>query len=383
MRAREMPRIADFRRVDDRRERRAADAAKIRDAEAAALHLLERQLPVACFLGQLRQLHGELHDVLGVGVADDRHEQPAIGVHGDADVDVLLLDDFFRRHVDRDVELREGLQRRRDHLHGDRGDRQIAAGGLHLLRVVLAKLFERRDVGQIVLRHMWNGRPRGRQVLGRLAPYAAHRQPFDLAPSAEVGQRLRAGRAGRRRADEAIDVRFHIFGRNAAAASSAGHVVDVDAKLARHAAYGRRRRRRRQLGLGRRFGGRTAAAADIDHLLGPGRAASRARRRGAGVIRRLRLFGRAGLRGVRLAPASRAGSGRRALPLDGLARARRLQARPRRLVRQRPPGTRFTAAAGASVPGGAIVSVALAVFCSGLAAAYPTWRLIARACAAA
>ena len=147
---------------------------------------------------------------------------------------------------------------------------------------------------------------------------AAHRQPFDLAPSAEVGQRLRARHAGRRRADEAIDVRFHVFGGNAAAGSGAGHVVDVDAKLTRHAAYGWCRRRRRDLWLRRRVGSRTAAATDIDHLLGSGRATSRARRCGAGVIRRLRLFDRACLRAVRLAPTSRAGSGRRALPLDVL-----------------------------------------------------------------
>ena len=122
-----------------------------------------------------------------------------------------------------------------------------------------------------------NGRPRRGEVLSGLAPYAAHRLTFDLAPAAEVGQRVGARRARRRRADEPIDVRFHIIDRNPAAASSAGHIVDVDAKLARHATDGRRRRGGRQLGLGRRIGSRTAAAADIDHLFGSGRASSPAR----------------------------------------------------------------------------------------------------------
>ena len=36
-------------------------------------------------------------DVLRVGVANHRHEQATIGVHGDADVDVLLVDDLARR----------------------------------------------------------------------------------------------------------------------------------------------------------------------------------------------------------------------------------------------------------------------------------------------
>jgi hypothetical protein len=38
--------------------------------------------------------------ILGVGVADHRDEQAAIGVDRDADVDVLLEDDLARRHVD-------------------------------------------------------------------------------------------------------------------------------------------------------------------------------------------------------------------------------------------------------------------------------------------
>src|SRR5436190_1321296 len=54
----------DFRRVDDRREVGAADAAEVGDAEAAALHLLERDLAVARLLGELLQLHRELDDVL-------------------------------------------------------------------------------------------------------------------------------------------------------------------------------------------------------------------------------------------------------------------------------------------------------------------------------
>ena len=89
-----------------------------------------------------------------------------------------------------DVELRERLQRGGDDLHGDRRDRQVAAGGLDLLRVPLAQLLEAGDVGQIVLRDVRNRRPRGAQVLGGLAPHGAHRLALDLAPAGEVGQRL-------------------------------------------------------------------------------------------------------------------------------------------------------------------------------------------------
>src|SRR5262249_47347401 len=51
------PENRHFWRIDYRREKRATDAAEIRDAEATALHLVERDLAVAGLLGQLRQLH--------------------------------------------------------------------------------------------------------------------------------------------------------------------------------------------------------------------------------------------------------------------------------------------------------------------------------------
>src|SRR5207245_7033259 len=95
----------DFGRVDDRRERRAADAAQIRDAERAALPLLERQFAAARLLGELRQLDGDLDDVLGVGVANDRHKEAAIRIDGDADVHVLLEDDLLGGEIDRRIEL--------------------------------------------------------------------------------------------------------------------------------------------------------------------------------------------------------------------------------------------------------------------------------------
>ena len=75
---------------------------------------------------------------------DDRHEQPAIGVDGDADVHVLLVDDLVGGQIDRRVELRKHLERRRHDLHRDRGDRQVAAGRFHLLGVALPQLLERR-----------------------------------------------------------------------------------------------------------------------------------------------------------------------------------------------------------------------------------------------
>src|SRR5258706_13249006 len=53
-----------FRRVDDRREIGPADAAQIRNAETAALHLVECDLAGPRLLRQLRELDRELDDVL-------------------------------------------------------------------------------------------------------------------------------------------------------------------------------------------------------------------------------------------------------------------------------------------------------------------------------
>ena len=213
----------DFRRVDDRREVGAADAAEVGDAEAAALHFLERDLAAARLLRQLRELHRQLHDVLLIRVADDRHEQPAIGVHGDADVDVFLDDDFVGRQVDRRVELREHPQRGGDHLDGNRGHRQVAAGGLDLLRVFLAELFEAGDVGEIALRDVRNRRPGRAQVLRRLAPDGAHRLPLDAAPAREIGKRHAGGGAAAAGAagDQPLHVRFHVLDRDTAVRSGA------------------------------------------------------------------------------------------------------------------------------------------------------------------
>ena len=157
-----------------------------------------RQLAVARLLGQLLQLDGDLRDVLLVGVADHRHEQPAIGVHRHADVHVLLVDDLAALGVDRGVELRELLHRGRQHLHQHRGDGEVAAGLGHLVLELLAQLLERGDVRLVELRDVRNGVPGVAEMLGRDAADVGPRLALDLAPLREVGQRP-GGAGGRRR----------------------------------------------------------------------------------------------------------------------------------------------------------------------------------------
>ena len=47
-------------------------------------------LPARAFSLSLRQLRRELEDALAIDVADHRHEQAALGVGGDADVNDFL-----------------------------------------------------------------------------------------------------------------------------------------------------------------------------------------------------------------------------------------------------------------------------------------------------
>ena len=118
-------------------------------------------LPVARLLGELAELRGELEDALLVDVADDRHQQAAIGVDGDADVDVLLEDHRLAGHVDRRVELRERLERRRP--------RTLSANAvtvslplrlrLEALAELLAQRLEVGDVGLVVLRDVRDAGP--------------------------------------------------------------------------------------------------------------------------------------------------------------------------------------------------------------------------------
>jgi len=100
-------------------------------------------------------------------------------------------------------------------------NRKVAARRFRLLRVLLADVFERGDVGKVALGDVRNRGPRGRQMLGRLATDGAHRLTLDRAPPREIGQRLgrqAAALAGAR--DEPLRVRLHVLDGNAAGGPS-------------------------------------------------------------------------------------------------------------------------------------------------------------------
>ena len=141
--------------------------------------------------------------------------------------------------------------------HRDGRDRQVPAGRLDLLRVPLSQLFERRDVREVVLGDVRNGRPGRAQVFSGFATDRAHRLTIDRAPAREVGQRFgdaRDGSARRHRRHQLLRVGFHIVDGDSTARTAARHLADVDAQFARHAPHRRGRRRHWKIRFGS-FGG--------------------------------------------------------------------------------------------------------------------------------
>ena len=80
-------------------------------------------LPARAFSLSVGEVARELEDVLAVGVADHRHDQALRRVGGEADVQVLLVDQLAGIGVERGVEVRKLLQCQHAGAH-DEGERR-------------------------------------------------------------------------------------------------------------------------------------------------------------------------------------------------------------------------------------------------------------------
>ena len=87
------------------------------------------KLAVADVLGDRGQLPGDFGNGQPVGVAERRHDQAAVGIDGDAQVDVVLVDDPLVLHVDRGVDHGVVAQRHGDGLDHKRQRSQLDAAG--------------------------------------------------------------------------------------------------------------------------------------------------------------------------------------------------------------------------------------------------------------
>ena len=126
------------------------------EAECSTLYLVQPEPPLAGSPGQRIERFGQALDIVPIGVADDRRHQPALSLHGHADV-VVTFKDYpvvFERRVQVRIFL-QGLHRRRDE------ERQICerdtvllAEGLLVLR---AQGGHRRHVGLSDCGHVGRG----------------------------------------------------------------------------------------------------------------------------------------------------------------------------------------------------------------------------------
>src|SRR5437870_3879445 len=134
--------------VDDRRRQQAAELARARDGERRASELLGLELAGARGFHKPRELVRQLINRARVAVADDRHHQALVGLHGDAEVVTVEVDDFgafeARIQLGHFLErLGHGLERQRDEplqLYGaevafldPRDGRHLGVGARHVL----------------------------------------------------------------------------------------------------------------------------------------------------------------------------------------------------------------------------------------------------------
>src|SRR4051812_29394911 len=80
----------DLRWIQQRGEGLDPEAAEIADGERRAGEVVRSDVPFDGLRGEVLHTVGELVDAELVGVADDRNEQAAWGVGGEAQVDVLV-----------------------------------------------------------------------------------------------------------------------------------------------------------------------------------------------------------------------------------------------------------------------------------------------------
>src|SRR6266700_4210277 len=87
-------RAVDHAVVDDRGRQQAAELAGARDGERRASELLGFELVGARRFGEPCDLVSQLVDGARVAVADDRDDEPLVGLHGDAEVVAVEVDDL-------------------------------------------------------------------------------------------------------------------------------------------------------------------------------------------------------------------------------------------------------------------------------------------------
>src|SRR5450759_871340 len=155
----------DLWRVDDRCEKRSANAAQAGNRETAALHLGGRELAVARLGSELAGFPGNLDDRFSVGILDYRHDEAVWRVGSEADIEIFLEHEVLAARLKRGIELGEFLQLGNASLdeEGEHGDLGAALGEFFVGRD--AEGFGFGDVGFVELRDVRNADPIAVQIL--------------------------------------------------------------------------------------------------------------------------------------------------------------------------------------------------------------------------
>ncbi len=179
--------------TDDRQAKRRAEDARVRDGERPALHFFRLQLFAARAARQILNRAAHADHVAFVGILDDRHDQPSIQGHGDAEVDVALVDDVVA--VDRGVGEREVPNHVHRRLRDKCGVRQLQPGGLVFGLLLLANLVDAAEVHLVRRVHVRRRAQAHHHVFGDLLAHHPHRlDPHVFAR----GERLHGWEHGRR-----------------------------------------------------------------------------------------------------------------------------------------------------------------------------------------
>ena len=271
-----------FRRVDDGRERGAADAAKARDRERAALHLVRRQLAVSGLAGQLLEGPRQAGDVEPVGVADHRHQQSAFGVCGEPKVHEFLQRQRRAALGQRRVHRRELLQAQHGGARHEGQQRQAHAVGGQFGLQRLAPCLDVGDVGLVVLGHVRDVDPARPEPRPRNLLDPPQRDHFDLSVRGKIDFRdLRQPGAGRAALQRQLDPGLDVGLADPALDPRSGDRGQVHAQFAGELAH-----RGRRVRFGEAF--------LVDGRQGPGRGRKLLGRRGRGRRNRGLRCGRSG-----------------------------------------------------------------------------------------
>ena len=155
-----------------------------------------RELLAARALDDFLDVLREIQNRLVLDVLHHRSRQTVVGLNGEADVEIVLVDDLLLLFVERGVEDRELLQRRDHRLHDERQighfDALLGADFLGLL----AELHELGDVRFFDIGEMRGMIFRLAHLLGDLLAKAAERNAlfrFTVAPCGAPGRVARPG----------------------------------------------------------------------------------------------------------------------------------------------------------------------------------------------